>query len=168
MQRSVLITKDVLATNNKRLANYVVDVIAQYAISYSLVLVAEQLYVYFESDWLYNFLTNDGFLFNLLSGYGLLVVYYTIFETLTQRSLGKYITGTKVLVQDGSVPSAGTIALRSLCRVIPFEHFSFLGDKQGGWHDRFTSTVVVNVKEYEEVMLLKNSFEEIGKEQNYN
>lgn len=55
------------------------------------------------------------------------MAYYTLLEATTARSLGKLITGTKVVNKDGGTPSFGQILGRSACRLIPFEPFSFLG-----------------------------------------
>jgi uncharacterized RDD family membrane protein YckC len=48
-------------------------------------------------------------------------------EASTGKTVGKYVTGTQVLTEDGEQPSVGTIFIRTLCRIIPFEPFSFFG-----------------------------------------
>ena len=85
-----------------------------------------------------------------------------VFETITGRTLGKYITNTKVLTEDGQKPEADKILYRTLSRMIPFEAFSFLGDEGRGWHDSLAKTVVVDVKKYNEIVELQNSLSEIG------
>lgn len=70
-------------------------------------------------------------------------IYYTFAEGLTGRTIGKLITGTKVVSDDGTAPSIGQVALRSICRHIPFEPFSFLGSTANGWHDSISATYVV-------------------------
>lgn len=72
------------------------------------------------------------------------VVYYGLFESLTQRTVGKFITNTKVVNRMGGKPDEGSILLRSLCRQIPLEALSFLGPYGIGWHDTFSKTLVVN------------------------
>lgn len=69
--------------------------------------------------------------------------YYFVFESIFQRTFGKFITGTKVITATGGKPDIATIAKRSLIRLIPFEPFSFLGPKVCGWHDKWTGTFVV-------------------------
>ncbi len=69
------------------------------------------------------------------------LVYYPFFEILLGATPAKLLTETRVITQDGNKASAGTIALRTLCRFIPFEPFSFFG--AGGWHDTITKTEVV-------------------------
>ncbi len=77
--------------------------------------------------------------------FGILVgmIYYTLFEMITGRTLGKLITGTKVVDEQGNMPQPERILLRSLCRYIPFDAFSFLGGDGTGWHDTLSKTRVV-------------------------
>lgn len=80
-----------------------------------------------------------------LFGICLLFFYYFIFETLFQRTPGKLITGTKVIMTDGSRPGAGAIAIRTLCRFIPFEPLS--GLFLGSWlHDDWSKTDVISAR----------------------
>jgi len=51
--------------------------------------------------------------------------------------------GTIVVDERGNKISFGKAALRSLCRIIPFEAFSFLGEEGRGWHDTITNTYVI-------------------------
>ena len=84
-----------------------------------------------------------------LPGLGIMIggvfylVYYFFFETLWQRTPGKWITGTKVVREDGTKPTTGQILGRTFARIIPFEAFSFFGANTIGWHDRFSGTLVV-------------------------
>lgn len=76
--------------------------------------------------------------------YSLLVTlsYYTVFETATNgRTLGKILTNTTAITQDGSPFTFKHALMRSLCRFIPFEPFSAFGYMP--WHDSITKTVVV-------------------------
>ena len=75
--------------------------------------------------------------------FAVLVVYFVVIETLTGKSIGKYFTKTKVVDINGTKPSFGRIVLRSICRLIPFEMFSFLFFSGGGWHDSISKTRVV-------------------------
>jgi hypothetical protein len=78
----------------------------------------------------------------------LLFIYYFAFEAICQRTPAKFITGTKVINADGAKPSIAKIVKRSLIRFIPFEDFSFLGDKVYGWHDRWSQTFVIRAKRF--------------------
>lgn len=82
---------------------------------------------------------------NLVFGMFLHLLYYLPFEATTGRTIGKYITGTKVVDADGLKPSVGQIVGRTFARFIPFEIFSFLGTYPRGWHDKLSGTYVVRV-----------------------
>src|ERR671913_2034592 len=75
----------------------------------------------------------------------LLFVYYTFFEAMWHRTPGKWAAGTRVIDASGAPPSLKQVALRSVCRMIPFEAFSMLGDGIG-WHDTIPKTRVVRVR----------------------
>ena len=86
--------------------------------------------------------------FDYVIGFILIVLYYTLIEASTGRSIGKYITGTKIVNMQGEKPNTSTIIIRSMCRCIPFEPFSFFNSKASGWHDSMSGTRVVNVKHF--------------------
>jgi uncharacterized RDD family membrane protein YckC len=69
--------------------------------------------------------------------------YHFIFEYYFGKTPGKFITNTMVVDIDNNKPSVKRLLMRNLCRLIPFDAFSFLlGD---GWHDSISSTKVINV-----------------------
>jgi len=49
--------------------------------------------------------------------YGLLFAYYAVLEGLTGASLGKHALGTRVRMDDGSVPTVTAIVVRNLIRI---------------------------------------------------
>jgi uncharacterized RDD family membrane protein YckC len=87
-----------------------------------------------------------------------------IFESLTGKSIGKYVTNTKVMMADGSKPEPYSIFIRSLSRLIPFDQLSFLGTIPRGWHDTLSKTVVVDLKKYNQELEMQDSINEIGQE----
>ena len=83
-------------------------------------------------------------------------------EFLTKgRSLGKFITGTKVVMIDGSTPTTKDYFMRSICRIIPFDVLTFLGEN--GWHDKISNTTIVNKKAFEADLSQADNIESIGK-----
>jgi uncharacterized RDD family membrane protein YckC len=73
---------------------------------------------------------------------------YTAIEYLGRgKTIGKLITGTRAVNEDGTYISLKTALLRSLSRMIPFEPFSALGATSYPWHDRWTKTYVVDDKQ---------------------
>jgi uncharacterized RDD family membrane protein YckC len=71
--------------------------------------------------------------------------YYLLTEGLYGRTLGKLITGTRVVTESGGRPSFGQIYKRTWLRAIPVEAFSFLGARPG-WHDRWSKTRVIRTR----------------------
>jgi uncharacterized RDD family membrane protein YckC len=83
------------------------------------------------------------FVFGLLT----MLVYYTTLEYFFGFTIGKLITGTRVVDRLGKRPSFGQIVGRSLARWVPFDVLSFLGSNPaGGWHDRWSGTRVVRLR----------------------
>lgn len=87
-------------------------------------------------------------LIGMAIGLTLALAYYTFTEAVMQRTLGKLVTGTRVVTADGGRPTVGQIVGRSFARFIPFEAFSFLGGNgfPVGWHDSLSRTRVVNTR----------------------
>lgn len=71
------------------------------------------------------------------------VLYYSIFESVTGKTIGKYITKTKVVKKNGDKIKLRHAIIRSICRCIPFDVFSFLGNNPIGWHDSISKTIVI-------------------------
>lgn len=72
-------------------------------------------------------------------------LFMTFQETLTKgRSLGKWITKTKVLTEDGETPSTLSFLKRNFSRCVPFELFSAVFDLIP-WHDQWTNTRVIKL-----------------------
>jgi len=86
----------------------------------------------------------DSYWFNLIFNVFAGILYYSILEFTTGRTLAKFITGTKVVTTEGEPPSFSIVLSRSFIRYIPFEPLSFLMKDQSGWHDTLTDTMVVN------------------------
>jgi len=72
--------------------------------------------------------------------------YYLLFETITSRTVGKYVTRTKVVSDSGDKPTFGKVLIRSIVRVFFVEVISFFSSNPVGWHDRISGTKVVLIK----------------------
>ncbi|WP_417873970.1 RDD family protein [Xanthomarina gelatinilytica] len=126
-------TNSNLASTGQRLANYVIDLIFIYiiAIGISAVLISTQGDPG-EGGILYNVL----FLLTHLT-------YYVIAEGTGGKTIGKMVTRTRVVNEEGEKPSIGKIIIRTLCRIIPFEPFSALSSSGKMWHDSLSKTYLV-------------------------
>ena len=159
MKKTYFITRNVTVEHGTRLLNYVVDYVAIMgfgALVMGLWLIANGTDEMLESGLEINKLEEYllGVLFTL--------PYYFFLEVLTQRSLGKLITGTIVTDENGNRPSVGSILARTFCRVIPFDGLSFLGNNARGWHDTISKTYVVNAKKLEADKLNFENLEKLG------
>ena len=69
-------------------------------------------------------------------------VYYIFMETKYKKTLGKFITKTRVITIYGKNPEFIDIVKRTLWRLIPYDRFSFLHIPTG-LHDILSETIVV-------------------------
>lgn len=83
---------------------------------------------------------NTSYIFGILAIFS----YFLFFESFFSKSPAKFLTRTKVITTDGLKPTFKTIVVRTLCRFIPFDLFSFFGNKPIGWHDKFSKTLVID------------------------
>lgn len=90
------------------------------------------------------------------------IFYYLVFESLFGRTMGKIITGSIVVDENGLKPSFGVVCTRTLCRLIPFDALSFLSKSGRIWHDSFSKTYVVEKKDLQKDMEFFYSLELIG------
>ncbi len=127
-----------LASNNKRFLNYLLDGIVIGTINHFVtpLLGIENISLDFGS-LAYWRLVLISMVINFL--------YYWPCESLIKgQTLGKLITKTKVLHNDGSTPTPERIFIRSLIRLIPFEAFSIFSTN-GLWHDDWSQTMVIDI-----------------------
>ena len=73
--------------------------------------------------------------------------YYIYFEHKYQKTIGKYITKTKLVNVDGEKATMTQIVQRTFSRLLPFDPFTFFFPKRDmEFHDVFTNTKVINDK----------------------
>ena len=144
------------ANKGLRIANYFIDLATVVII---LIIIITVIYLVLEL-FAINF-SEDNIILDLLMYLGFVGVYF-LMEVITKgRSVGKYITGTKVVMIDGSEPLVKNYLIRNLCRLIPFDQLSFLFG--GGFHDTISKTTVVNNKSFEVNLSQQDNIESIGK-----
>jgi uncharacterized RDD family membrane protein YckC len=134
------------ASTGKRFLNFVIDSIGFYAILIVLVIPMAVLSPEsFEPD-AYGNDPFDGIGWNI-AGIVLFLLYYFLFEFATGgRTPGKFITGTKAVMTDGSRIDFSTSLKRNAIRMVPLELFSYFGSPCEPWHDRWTDTMVMDIK----------------------
>lgn len=76
-----------------------------------------------------------------------LIVYYTLMEWGTGRTIAKFITQTKVIVEsEGTKPGLLPCFIRSICRFLPLEFVSAFSRRPITWHDSLASSAVTDSK----------------------
>lgn len=126
----------------RRFFNWVVDYIAIFAIVFVATIVAMVV----GGDAAVEWIEAMGFWQEQMLGMVVLLAYYTAMEGLFGLTLGKWLTGTRVVDEHGGSPTLRHALLRSVARLIPFEPLSLLFGEDGnarGWHDSLPRTRVV-------------------------
>ena len=154
------ITDDMMATLMQRFCNYLVDFVVQYLLLMIVFSVVAFLAVMFGNTAVFDWMADISLFEQYAIGIVTACLYYGFTETYLSRTIGKYVTGTVVVHADGSKPDSGTIAIRTLCRFIPFEPFSFFWGR--GWHDGLSRTYVVKAAALEAHKNIINSIKDIG------
>ena len=83
--------------------------------------------------------------FFFASIFGTWVLYYVACEAFFGVTIGKLITRTRVVDQQGRRPRFLPIVARTFIRLVPFEPFSFFANPPVGWHDRWSGTRLVRL-----------------------
>ena len=149
---SYIINQFEYATQWQRFFNYLIDnVLMRYGLSYLSGMAIGGLLAIVAPDFLNelayrgNVLTGDLILIGLLVYILNYTFYYTFCEKLFKGyTLGKLVTGTRAIRQDGKELTFKDALLRSLSRLAPFEVFS--GFNTLTWHDNWTDTMVVKAR----------------------
>lgn len=134
-----------IASKGKRFANHMLDLVFLYVFAFVFGILLVLFLVYVDPSYIYSLEEDSGFTDYLL-GFIIFFIYYFISEAFTGRTFAKLITRTKVVDLSGKKPEVKRVLLRTICRIIPFEAFSFLGSDDLGLHDTLSKTRVVNVK----------------------
>ncbi|MCD2258760.1 RDD family protein [Psychroserpens luteolus] len=111
-----------------RLANYIIDMLVVYLLFF--------VFTIFENSYSINYVVF----------YSIMFAYYFLFELTTHQTLGKMITKTRVVQNDGTKPYAIRILIRSISRVLPFDTLSYMFGYELGMHDLFSSTKLMKAK----------------------
>jgi uncharacterized RDD family membrane protein YckC len=136
----------VRASTGKRLANYIIDVLLFYIF---MLLVGVLIGLFAPS--LLDMMDDTSVGFNIVDRIVSLFLYALFMfgqeALLKGKSLGKFITGTKAVNYDGTEISVNKAFLRGCSRAVPFCVFSALGTPCDPWQDKWTDTMVIDIKE---------------------
>lgn len=140
------------ASQGQRFLNWLIDnLLMRFGLSYLTGMAIGMLLAVIAPEFLMRIaesqgrMTGDMFLLSVIVGYFNYIVYYTLCEKLFKGyTLGKIITGTRAIRQDGNELTFKDALLRSLSRCVPFEVLS--GFSTLTWHDSWTGTMVVKAR----------------------
>lgn len=140
-QESALNLEYCRASMAKRFANYIIDAIVVYILLFLLGFMLESM-----SPGLISKLNINGVSERVI---GIVFYWFVMFftEFTSQgKSIGKLITGTKAINNDGSKLSLGKSFIRNFIRAIPFNAISAFTNPCNPWHDSWSQTLVVDEK----------------------
>ncbi len=135
----------VQASGGKRFANYLIDLIGFYFLAFITGMVIAMV-----SPQTIDSIDEENTGFNLAQNMVFILIFilymFGIEAIFKGKTLGKFMTGTRAVNEDGSNITAKTALLRGLSRIVPFEAFSALGNPSYPWHDQWTKTYVIDEK----------------------
>lgn len=108
-----------------RLTNYLIDITIVTLLWYVLLLIEPR---YEES-------TVEFFV--------IMILYYVFLETIFGQTVGKLVTKTMVVKNNGKRANFFDILFRTILRIIPIDPFSFLFGTERGFHDSASSTKLI-------------------------
>ena len=138
------------ASTGQRFLNYLIDnLLMQYGLSYLTGYIVGYFLVMLFPESSSNLFNGESQFSLLLLGYIISIFNYLLYYTFCEKvfngyTVGKLITGTKALRNDGQPLTFKDALMRSLSRLVPFEAFSAFGGNP--WHDRWTDTQVVKTR----------------------
>jgi uncharacterized RDD family membrane protein YckC len=124
------------ASLGRRLANFIVDYLARGVLGLALGRVIAEVGIP-----VHEYAVVFTIAFTLFT----YMLYYVAFEAIFGFTIGKMVTGTRVVTVDGHRPTFLQILGRTAARFVPIEPFSIFGSTLCGWHDRWSGTRVVRL-----------------------
>ena len=139
-----------LASTGQRFLNYLIDnLLMQLGLSYLTGTAVGLVLGLLFPEYMLRISESDDQLDLLLLSYIIGIVNYLVYYTICEKgfkgqTLGKLITGTRVIREDGDELTFKDALLRTLCRLVPFEALSAFGGYP--WHDSWTKTRVIRTR----------------------
>lgn len=164
MKKILKIVEDNKASLGIRFANLLIDRAMIYLLFFLYGVFSVLIYELLNIEFFVNItdrLSSMNRIQDILLTSAIYLIYLFSMEYFTKgRTVGKYITGTKVLSTDGNQPTLQDYFIRTISRLVPFDPFSFFG--YNGWHDSWSNTRVINIKKYEADRQAKSDINAIG------
>lgn len=135
------------ASNGQRFLNYIIDyLVMTFGVDLLTGYLLGLLLNAVSREAAYTLFAENEVAASLLLGILNFLIYYTFCEKIFRGyTLGKLVTGTRVIREDGQELLFSDAFLRSLSRLVPFEPLSiWFGN--GMWHDTWTKTQVIKTR----------------------
>lgn len=135
------------ATTWQRFFNWLIDnLLMRFGLSYLTGTAVGMLLGLLAPEYILKISENPERIDLYLIGYLIGVVNYLIYYTICEKgfrgyTLGKAITGTRAIREDGGELTLKDAFLRTVSRIVPFEVLSGFGGHP--WHDTWTKTMVI-------------------------
>ncbi len=155
VRKPFLISDALLVSHAQRLTNMLIDSAMQFILLFMVLVFIVASKEVNEAKAYVDRLAVDFWMQYTFTA-GVALFYYNVFEIFSARTVGKLVTQTIVVDENGEKPNYETIMVRSLCRLIPFNALSIIGIPARTWHDSISKTYVVDKKSLEE---MKRQFE---------
>lgn len=123
------------ASTGKRFANHLIDTVVFYVLIFITAIFVEIMFPGSIS-------ADESGAMGYLIAFGVIITYYWVMESTTGKTIGKFITRTRIIKKDGTSPSSINVLGRTFSRLIPFDAFSYLGSDRG-WHDTIPDIYVI-------------------------
>lgn len=161
-QNNFVVDSRIFASKGQRILNYIIDLaiiyILVFAVALSISFIEILCEVHLFSDRLESITEFESYLVFFFFFF----LYYVVLEFYVGRTIAKFVTGTIVVLKDGTKPKLYTIGVRTFFRIIPFDGISFLGSQGSGMHDTFSKTFVVKKAIFERSWKSHQEFNELG------
>jgi uncharacterized RDD family membrane protein YckC/DNA-binding HxlR family transcriptional regulator len=134
-----------LASFRKRATAYIIDFAIMLAITMTIVFLPQILDIK-------TAISNGGFSVVLFTTIGLLWLYWTLLEGFNGQSLGKRVTGLKVVRTDGKKMSYDHAAVRNFGKILPLLPFDLIvgtrikNKEFMRYFDKFAGTTVIDLR----------------------
>jgi uncharacterized RDD family membrane protein YckC len=138
------------ASTSQRFLNYLIDnLLMQFGLSYATGAAVGILLGLLFPEYIIRISENPERMDVYVLGYVIAIVNYLLYYTICEKgfkgyTLGKAITGTRAIREDGGELTLRNAFLRTLSRLVPFEALSGFGGHP--WHDTWTKTMVVKTR----------------------
>ena len=138
------------ATTGQRFLNWLIDnLLMQYGLAYLTGIIVGYGIAWLFPDYAMHLTLEESTADLFIIGYAIAIFNYLIYYTICEKAfrgytLGKLISGTRAIRNDGAELTIKDALLRSLSRLVPFEVFSGFSYKP--WHDLWTKTQVIKAR----------------------